>query len=188
MLQSLRAIPSSCSQRIAEINQTAWTQLDGNEWLYVAPRLDTLTILCPKQEPTDIVIEGTGRLGLRSNRKAYGTRVHIQAYAVVSANISEKDIIPPISLDYDCCEFIGKEVKLKDIHLELPLKGVVNHLDDLRLASHKVDEVNRLILKQEWKNQALHFLLSFVVFDVCRYVYHRSSHDYFLLLLLLQVL
>ena len=37
MLQSLRAIPSSCSQRIAEINQTVWTQLDGNEWLYVAP-------------------------------------------------------------------------------------------------------------------------------------------------------
>jgi len=63
---------------------------------------------------------------------------------------SEKDIILPISLDYDCCEFIGKEVKL-DIYLELPLKGVVNQLDDLRLASHKVDEVNRLILEQEWK-------------------------------------
>jgi hypothetical protein len=31
LLQSLRAIPSSCSQRIAEINQTAWTQLDDNE-------------------------------------------------------------------------------------------------------------------------------------------------------------
>jgi len=40
---------------------------------------------------------------------------------------------------------------LKDIHLELPLKGVVNRLDDLRLASHKVDEVNRFILEQEWK-------------------------------------
>jgi hypothetical protein len=151
MLQSLRAIPSSCPQRIAEINQTAWTRLDGNEWLYVAPRPDTFTILCPKQEPTDIVIEGTGRLGLHSNCKAYGTRVLIQAQVIVSFNNSEKDIIPPLSLDYDCCEFIGKEVKLKDLHLELPLKNVVNRLDDLRLASHKVDEVNRLILEQEWK-------------------------------------
>ena len=151
MLQSLRAIPSSCPQRIAEINQTAWTRLDGNEWLYVAPRPDTLTILCPKQEPTDIVIEGTGRLGLHSNCKAYGTRVLIQAQAIVSFNNSEKDIIPPLSLDYDCCEFVGKDVKLKDLHLELPLKNIVNRLDDLRLASHKVDEVNRLILEQEWK-------------------------------------
>jgi hypothetical protein len=95
---------------------------DGNEWLYVAPRPDTLTILCPKQEPTDIVVEGTGRLGLCNNCKAYGTRVLIQARAVVSANNSEMDIITPISLDYVCCEFIGKEVKLQDIRLELPLK------------------------------------------------------------------
>jgi len=150
MLQPLRAIPSSCSQRIAEINQTAWTQLDGNEWLYVAPRPDTLTILCPKQEPTDIVVEGTGRLGVGSNCKSYGARVLIQAHAVVSANNSEKDI-PHISLDYYCCEFIGKEIKFNDIHLELPLKGVINRLDDLRLTSHKVDEVIRLILEQEWK-------------------------------------
>jgi hypothetical protein len=41
-------------------------------------------------------------------------------------NNSEKDIIPPLSPDYDFCDFIGKEVKLKDIHLELPLKEVVN--------------------------------------------------------------
>jgi hypothetical protein len=45
MLQSIRTIPSSCSQRIAEINQTIWTQLDDNEWLYVAPRTDTLTVV-----------------------------------------------------------------------------------------------------------------------------------------------
>ena len=46
---------------------------------------------------------------------------------------------------------MGKDVKLKDIHLELPLKNIVNHLDDLRLPSHKIDEVNRLIFEQQWK-------------------------------------
>ena len=40
---------------------------------------------------------------------------------------------------------------LRDTHLELPLKNIVNRLDDLKLASHKVDEVNRLIFEQEWK-------------------------------------
>jgi len=69
----------------------------------------------------------------------------------VSFNNSEKGIIPPLSLDYDCCNFVGKDVKLRDIHLELPLKNVVNCLDDLKLASHKVDEVSRLIFEQEWK-------------------------------------
>jgi hypothetical protein len=29
--------PSSCSQRIAELHQTLWTQLNNTEYLYVAP-------------------------------------------------------------------------------------------------------------------------------------------------------
>jgi len=38
MLQAVRTIPSTCSQRIAELNQTIWTQLDNNEWLFVVPK------------------------------------------------------------------------------------------------------------------------------------------------------
>jgi hypothetical protein len=36
--------------------------------------------------------------------------------------------------------------------LELPLKNIVNRLEELRLASHKVEEVDKLIAEQEWKN------------------------------------
>ena len=118
---------------------------DGNEWLYVAPRPDKVTILCSKQEPTDTETEGMGKLRLHSNCKVYGARVLIQAQTVVSFNNSEKDTIPPLFLDYACCDFAGKDVKLKDSHLELTLKNAVNRLEDLRLASHKVDEVNKHI-------------------------------------------
>ena len=151
MLQSIRSIPPSCSQRIAEINQTLWTQLEDNEWLYVAPRPDVLTILCPKQEPSDIEIVGTGKLILHSACKAYGARVLIQSKTIMTTNNTEKDIIPPLSLDYDCCLFETKNTKLNNIHLDLPLRNIVNRLEDLRLASHKVEEVDRLIAEQEWK-------------------------------------
>ena len=33
----------------------------------------------------------------------------------------------------------------------LPLRNIVNRLEDLRLASHKVEEVDKLISEQEWK-------------------------------------
>jgi len=151
MLQSIRTIPPSCSQRIAEINQTIWTRLRDNEWLYVAPRPDVLTILCSKQEPSDIEIVGTGKLILHSACKAYGARVLIQAQTIMTTNNTEKDIIPPLSLDYDCCITEKKTTKLNDIRLDLPLKNIVNRLEDLRLASHKVEEVDRLISEQEWK-------------------------------------
>jgi hypothetical protein len=116
--------------------------------------------LCLKQDPTDIEIEGTGKLKLRSNCKAYGARVLIQAQAVISYNSTEKDIISPLSLDYDCCNFVGRDVKLNDVHLELPLKNIVNRFDDLRVASHKVDEVNKLIFEQEWKIKHLFLIIT----------------------------
>jgi hypothetical protein len=151
MLQSIRTIPSSCSQRIADINQTIWTQLDDNEWLYVAPRTDTLTVLCTNQEPSDLEIEGTGKLKLHNACKAYGAKVLRQAQMFLTTNNTEKDIIPPLSLEYDCCvpEFEGKTVKLNDIQLDLSTKNIVNKLEDLKLASHKIEEVDRLIAEQE---------------------------------------
>jgi ribosomal protein L10 len=164
MLQSVRTIPSSCSQRIAEINQTIWTQLDNNEWLYVAPRPDVLTVLCLKQDPSDIEIVGTGKLILHRACKAYGARVLIQAQTIMTFNNTEKDVIPPLSLEYDCCISEGTPAKLRDFHLELPLKNIVNRLEDLRLASHKVEEVDRLIAEQEWKikQSKFDFHLSFL--------------------------
>ena len=151
MLQSIRTIPPSCSQRIADINQTIWTQLNDNEWLYVAPQPDVLTVLCPKQEPSDIEITGTGKLILNSTCKAYGSRVLIQAQTIKTSNNTEKDIIPSLCLEFDCCTSEGKTAKLDNIQLELPMKSIVNRLEDLRLASHKVEEVDRLISEQEWK-------------------------------------
>jgi hypothetical protein len=85
MPHSLRAIPSSCSQRI---NGTILTQLNDNEWLYYAPRPNALTILCSKEEPSGIETEGTGKLKLHSNCKAYGARVIIQVQTAVSFNYS----------------------------------------------------------------------------------------------------
>jgi hypothetical protein len=77
------------------------------------------------------VIEGTGKLKLHNNCKVYGARVLIQAQAVVIYNKTERDIIPPLSFDYDCCNFVGRDVKLNVVHLELPMKNLVNRLDDL---------------------------------------------------------
>jgi hypothetical protein len=150
MLQSVRAIPASCSQRILELNQTMWTQLNGNEWLSVAPRTDTLTVLCPRQEPTDIEIFGTSKLKLENMCKGYGAKILVQAQMIVTTNNTDKDIIPPTSLDFDCSVLEDKKIKLNNIHLDLPLKNVVNRLDDLRTSSHKI-EVEKLTDEQEWK-------------------------------------
>ena len=67
----------------------------------------------------------------------------------MTSNNNEKDINPPLSLEYGCCT---PEIKTVDrnIHLELPLKSLVNRLEDLKLASHKVEELDKIISEQEW--------------------------------------
>ena len=151
MLQAVRTIPSTCSQRIAELNQTVWTQLENNEWLFVAPKPEVLTILCSKHEPSDVTLIGTGKLRLNNMCKGYGSRILIQTELTISTNNSDKDIIPHLPLEFECCEVQGKNFSLNNIHLNLPLNNVVHHLDDLKVANHKVEEVERLIEEQEWK-------------------------------------
>jgi hypothetical protein len=150
MIQTLRFIPSSCSQRITEVNQTLWTQLDNNEWLYVAPKSDVLTVLCNKQEPTDVRLLGTGKLKLNAMCKAYGSRILIQSHSMLSSNRTSKDVIPPVSLEYDCCDNVNQNFKLNELHLHVPLRSVTRSLD-LRVASHKVEDVESLINEKEWK-------------------------------------
>jgi hypothetical protein len=50
----------------------------------------------------------TGKIILLSACKAYRARVLIQNQKSMTTDNTDKDIIPPLSLDYDCC---GLEMK-----------------------------------------------------------------------------
>jgi hypothetical protein len=69
-----------------------------------------------------------------------------------------------MSLEYECCGSIDKNFKLNELHLHIPLRSVAGSLTDLRIASHKVEDVEKLILEQEWKvkHSTLDLHLSFL--------------------------
>ena len=46
---------------------------------------------------------------------------------------------------------MDKTPKLNELHLRIPLRSVTSSFDDLRIASHKVQDVEDLISEQEWK-------------------------------------
>jgi len=130
MIKPIRSIPASCCQRITELNHTLWTQLDNNKWLYVAPKSDVLTVLCSKHEPTDVKLLGTGKLQLNSMCKAYGNRILNQSHSTLVSNRTSKDVIPPLSLECDCCGGVDNTFKLNE---HIPLRSVTISLDDLTL-------------------------------------------------------
>jgi hypothetical protein len=133
------------------MNHTIWTQIDNNEWVFVATKSDVLTVLCSKHESTDVNLLGTGKLQLNPMCKAYGNRILIQSHSTLVTNRKSKDAIPPISLEYDCCGSEDKIFKLNELRLHLPLRSVTSSLDGLRFTSHKVEEVKNLISEQDWE-------------------------------------
>lgn len=151
MLQHVRDIPSDCSQRVIQLTRTLWTQLNNNEWLYVSPIAETLTVSCQGQQPSDVTVSGTGKIKFLKPCKGYGATTLIQTQGVIRSNVTNNDIVPPVALEYDCCIYNNQKVNLSDVLLDLPMKHMVNHLADLEVASHKVDEVERLLADQEWK-------------------------------------
>jgi len=178
MIEPIKAIPASCSQRVVDLNHTLWKQLNWNEWLFVAPVSDFLTVLCSKHEPMDVKLSGTGKLQLNPMCKVYGSRILIQSHATIVSNRTSKDIIPPMSLEYDCYGSVDKNFKLNELRLHIPLRSVAGSLDDLKIASHKIEDVEKLIFEQEWK-----IGFTFVFFVICRHGDDWFNFDLLLLLL-----
>ena len=108
-------------------------------------------MLCSKQENLDFKLLGTGKIQLHTICKVYGNRIFTQSHSKLVSNRTSKDVIPHLPLMYDCCDGIDKNFKLNDLHLHIPLRCVTNSLYDLRIASHKLDDVENLILEQDWK-------------------------------------
>jgi hypothetical protein len=84
---------------------------------------------------------------------------------IITTNNTDKDSIPLLSLNFDCNILEGKKIELNNIHLDPPLKNAANHLDDLRISSHKI-EVEKLVDEQKWKLKRANYVdhLSFLTY------------------------
>ena len=88
---------------------------------------------------------------MKTNCKAFSSTVTLYALSKITANISN-DFLQTIPVDYDCCLELNKKTDLHNIDLKIPLMNILTSNDELRLASFRVAEVNKLIEEQEKKD------------------------------------
>jgi hypothetical protein len=86
MLQRKDKIPPICDTRVVRFSHTIWIQMGNNTWLYFAPHSDTITVLCPNGNPTDITVRETGKLYIHPGCKGYSTTAIL--YGSVTVNSS----------------------------------------------------------------------------------------------------
>jgi hypothetical protein len=170
---SSQSIPPSCEVRIIKLTSTYWIPLFlSNEWLFVSPRPEKLSVICD-DITKQVEIQQRGKLILNQQCKAYTAYVTLYALSIPTVNISH-DFVPAIPIDFDCCFIFEKTNAFEDIPLTVPLSNILTSTDDLRLASHKVDEVEQMIKEQEIKDYSKWYahvtawssIVSFIVFTV----------------------
>jgi hypothetical protein len=55
-------------------------------------------------------------------------------------------------MNFDCCLIFEKTQDFSKLPLPIPLSNILFSADDLRVASHKVDEVEKMIKVQKMKD------------------------------------
>ena len=64
-----------------------------------------------------------------------------------------------VHLEYDCCEELHVKFNISTLNLNTSFKHIISHLDDLKIASRRISDVETMITEQEWKRlhtSALH--------------------------------
>jgi hypothetical protein len=140
-----------CEIKMVALRHTYWIPLQQNsQWLYTAPTDEKVTILCDDNVPIYFYVTNRGKLLLKPQCKAYTAYVTLYASTklTILSNVS-KDFLPDLNLNFDCCFEEHEKKKMNEISLDIPLSNVMSSIDDLRLASVKVDDVRQLIKEQE---------------------------------------
>lgn len=91
-------------------------QLDNNEWLPVAHTTDILTEAHSKYEPSDITLISTVKITLNNTCEGHESKIHMQGWLTISMSTTDKDIIPHLPLEFDCCEASRKNPNCNDGH------------------------------------------------------------------------
>jgi hypothetical protein len=82
--------------------------------------------------------------------------VTLYATSTLVTNVTN-DYVPTTPTDFDCCFENLKDVTSEQLPLQVPLLNIMSSMDDLRVASMKVEDVEHLIKEQERKtNQNLY--------------------------------
>jgi len=186
LLQPRTSVPTICDKRVVELSNSVWTQLANNEWIYFVPKSEGITILCGDRSPIDIVVSGVGKLGINANCKGFGKSALFQTHSILNMGAAgyESDFLSKVNLEYDCCEWLNVKVNLSSVHMNTSFKHLVSHLDDLKIASHKISEVENLIKEQEWKrlHATTHTTYSTLVYIcltlIVLYVLYKLYHCY----------
>jgi hypothetical protein len=70
--------------------------------------------LCPEKEPLDIVLRGTGKLGIQCGCEGYSLTAMLTTHNNIQVNTSRYggDLLSKVESNFECCEQLGTSINL----------------------------------------------------------------------------
>jgi hypothetical protein len=147
-------IPNSCTFNYLPLQQIMWIPLHlSNAWLYVAPQMELFTTVCQDGQRHSDRLQGRGILVLRQDCKGLGSKSILYPLSHHETNLTKDDILPFVDVNIDCCLTLPEQEIIKDIPLNLPLSNIMSSINELNIASFRIDEVNKLIDEQKTREE-----------------------------------
>jgi hypothetical protein len=143
-----------CDKRIISLYNGHFIQLmKSNKWLFSMPKPEVLTLSCKdNHSPEDIFLSGIGSISIADTCKAYSSTTILTPKRILYSNYT-LEILPPLNLSDDCCEgILAKEESRIPIELDHNYNKITLHVQDLNVASHKLDNIVRLTEDLEHRN------------------------------------
>jgi hypothetical protein len=119
------------------------------------PTSDSITIVCQEKEPVEIRLTGTGKLNIDSGCKGYSLTALLTTANEIQVNYTGSGgvLLSKVETQFECCEQVGTSINLTHIELDMKLKPMVTHMEDLKYASYRISELKKLAAGQEWKRK-----------------------------------
>ncbi|KAJ0169658.1 hypothetical protein K1T71_014843 [Dendrolimus kikuchii] len=175
-------IPEICNFKIIYGNVDLWQKLKDGRYIYVQSKASRLTINC-EQNIKDFTIQGTGILTLNKNCVAYFQ--NLQFYPT----ITYESVLPnQLSINFNILQDCEKYKLLnKSIELLTPISISNINLENLNLASHKLDKLENEINQSEKYSHILKYgnyysittyiILAFIFFYVFYKIYSKCFRN-----------
>jgi len=112
----------------------------SNEWLFVTPDVEIFTVLCGT-EKFQLTLHKRGKFSLAPRCKGYSTHTTFYALSTLTHNNSQEDVLLLAPVDTDFCLTSYEREQLHDIPLQKPLTNILSSVENLNLASVKINEI-----------------------------------------------
>jgi len=135
-----------CGQRMLTLEQTYSIPLHlSNEWLFTAPtrELRLFTVLYGT-EKFQLPLQKRGKLYLPTRCKGYSTHSTLYTLSTPVRSNSQDNVLSIASVD--CCLTQAKREQLHEIPLQKTLTNILSYVEDLKIASVKIDDGTSLVV------------------------------------------